>query len=74
MAVSHSFTGEDVEDGGDEEAHAERDHDGIKHGNNLRIYPFSGVRRGAEPKSGLAGAHQVDPWALRFERHPCSPT
>jgi hypothetical protein len=31
MAVSHSFTGEDIEDGGDEKADAERDHHNIKH-------------------------------------------
>jgi hypothetical protein len=31
MAVSHSFTGEDIEDGGDEKADAERDHCGIEH-------------------------------------------
>jgi hypothetical protein len=31
MAVSHSFTGEHIEHGGDEEADAERDHRGIEH-------------------------------------------
>ena len=71
MAVSHSFTGEDIEDGGDEEADAERDHDGIKHGSNPRVYPFSGVPNGAEPGSRLAGAPQVHSEALRIERDWC---
>jgi hypothetical protein len=31
MAVSHSFTGEHIEYGGDEEADAKRDHCGIEH-------------------------------------------
>jgi hypothetical protein len=61
MAVSHSFTSEHVEHGGDEKADAERDHDGIKHGSNPRVYPFAGAPDGAEPESGLAGAHQMHP-------------
>src|SRR5215471_11848509 len=36
IAVSHSFTGQHVQDGSDEEADAERQHRDIKHGNYLR--------------------------------------
>jgi hypothetical protein len=43
MAVSHSFTSEHIEDGGDEEADTERDHHDIKHGSNPRVYPFPGA-------------------------------
>jgi hypothetical protein len=32
MAISHSFTSEDVEDGRDEEADADRNHYEIEHG------------------------------------------
>jgi len=32
MAVSHSFASEDVEDGSDEEADADRNHHEIEHG------------------------------------------
>jgi hypothetical protein len=37
MAVSHSFTGEHVEDGGGEEADADRDQHDIEHGSNPRV-------------------------------------
>jgi hypothetical protein len=54
MAVSHSFTGEDIEDGGGKEPDADRKQNNIKHGNNPRVYPFSGVPHGGEPKSGIS--------------------
>jgi hypothetical protein len=73
MAVSHSFTGEHVENGRGKETDAERHHHNIKHGINPRVYPFSGVSDGAESGSGLAGLLQVHPWALKFEKHWCSP-
>ena len=69
MAASHSFTGEHVEDGGGKEADADHEKHDIKHGSNPRVYPVSGVPHGAEPESGLAGAHQVHREGLRIERH-----
>jgi hypothetical protein len=36
MAVSHSFAGKHIEDGGDEKADAERQHRDIKHGGCLK--------------------------------------
>jgi hypothetical protein len=72
MAVSHSFTGEHVEDGSGEKADAQHDHHNIKHGSNPRVYPFSGMTHDPEPESRLAGLLQVHPWALKFEKHWCS--
>jgi hypothetical protein len=50
MAVSHSFAGEHVEDGGGEEADADRDQHDIKHGDYLRIgFQIAGMRSIAAP-------------------------
>ena len=66
MAVSHSFTGEDIEDGGGEKADTQHDHHSIKHGGNPRVYPFSGVPHGPEPESGLASLLLSAPLGIKI--------
>jgi hypothetical protein len=39
MALSHSFAGEHVEHGGDEEADADRDHSNIEHDGSAPFKP-----------------------------------
>jgi hypothetical protein len=55
MAVSHSFTGEDIEDGSGEKADADRDHYDIEHGGYLEAdFTAEGEQAGAGTAS--AGA------------------
>ena len=52
MAVSHSFTGEHVEDGGGEEADADRNQHDIEHGDYPTSLSFIGVSHGAKTQVG----------------------
>jgi hypothetical protein len=58
MAVSHSFAGEHVEDGSDEEADADRNHHEIEHGVTLR-----GIERNRDPTD--VGAAATNPEMAR---------
>ena len=58
-SISHSFTGEHVEDGSDEKADTQGDHCDIEHAGHLRPTSLFRLGRAAaapEPESGSAGA------------------
>jgi hypothetical protein len=70
MAVSHSFAGEHVEDGGGEKPDAERDHHDIKHGEYLlpTVYLVSGAPEVPVPsRDQLTAANERSRIKIRCE-------
>ena len=58
-SISHSFAGEHIEDGGDEEADAERDHHEIKHGGSpSRAIQIAGSNHSAAVAKSLGSGKQ----------------
>ena len=76
MAVSHSFTGEDIEDGGGKETDADRKQNNIKHGNNpegdLQLNASKPVRAPPVPERGFPNTqdHIAHPRVYPFSEVP----
>jgi hypothetical protein len=66
MALSHSFTGEHIEDRGDKKADANRDHPDIEHDGSAPFKP-SDARRLAETRVRTCQLLKKDLPALNFE-------